>query len=284
MGKLSGQFPTHALAWYLKTLIFKPYALADFAFGVQGTNLINLVGRSDSVRTEHFTICLDPADVSKGVSSSLGLYGTYEPEITWIVERLINGESTVIDVGANIGWYTLTAAAIARKVVSIEPEPVNFSLLSKSVSLNNFHNVVLRQEAISDRSGRIDLGLSDVNKGGHSIVYVGHRRIRVISTKLDDLVTDLGIDRVDLLKIDAESAEPQILSGFRNSLNAGLARNIVLEYSPAAWTDHRDLLRRLFDAYRVYEFRRPIPLLTQCNSTDRLPKSRQTMLVLELKL
>ena len=281
MDSLSRRFPAHVVRWYAGTLIAKPYAIPDFLVGVRGQNPFCPVGGSNPVETGRFKILTDPEDVRKGVSSSLQLYGTYDPELSWVVEQLVDSESTVIDVGANIGWYTLLAAVVARRVVALEPEPRNFTLLSRSVALNGLHNVELRQEVVSDREGEVDLYLSDTNKGGHSIVWKGPSSVKVHSTTLEQIVGELGILSIDLLKIDAESAEPRILRGFTKGLESGLAKYIILEFSPMVWGKDRDLLKRVFELYRVYEFRRPIPLLTRRKSIDELPKLKQVMLVME---
>ena len=281
MENLARRFPAYVVRWYLGTLIRKPFAVVDFLVGIQGTNSTRRTTASDSIETRRFKIFTDSSDARKGVSSSLQLYGTYDPELTWIVEQLINSESTVIDVGANIGWYTMLAASMARTVVALEPEPENFGLLSRSVVLNDFHNVVLRQQAVSDQDGEVALYLSGTNKGGHSIVWKESNSIRVASVTLDSLIKELGLQTIDFLKIDAESAEPRILRGFRRSLEAGFAKFIILEYSPVVWGEDEELLRRVFDLYSVYEFRRPIPLLSRRESVDELPKSSQVMLVME---
>jgi FkbM family methyltransferase len=280
---LARRFPSHVIRWYCGTLLTKPYAFADFLVGVRGGDPFQPKIATDSIVTPRFKILTDPGDRLKGVSSSLRLYGTYDPELTWVVEQLIDSDSTVIDIGANIGWYTLLAASLSRAVIAFEPEPRNFGLLSKSVGLNLFQNVTLRQEVVSDHDGELNLYLSDTNRGGHSIVWKAPTSVKVNSTTLDRLVDDLSLKKIDLLKIDAESAEPAILRGFRKSLEAGFARFIVLEYSPTAWGNDRELLRRVFDLYSVYQFWRPIPLLVRRSSIDELPKSKQVMLVMERK-
>lgn len=67
--------------------------------------------------------------------------GWYEPAVTELSRHLVKEGMTVIDVGANAGWYTLLAAkrvGKAGRVTSFEPEPTNFSPLNGSVELNQF--------------------------------------------------------------------------------------------------------------------------------------------------
>ncbi|MCI4369011.1 MAG: FkbM family methyltransferase, partial [Thermoplasmata archaeon] len=81
--------------------------------------------------------------------------GTHEPVTTSLFESLLTPSSTVVDIGANIGWFTLVAARRAARVYAYEPEPENFRLLSQSVAENQFQNVVLERAAISDHVGQI---------------------------------------------------------------------------------------------------------------------------------
>ena len=69
------------------------------------------------------------------------LDGVYEPNTTAVFSSLIDKGTTVVDVGANLGYYTLLAAKVAKKVHAFEPEPDNFEMLSKSVERNAFRNV-----------------------------------------------------------------------------------------------------------------------------------------------
>ena len=71
---------------------------------------------------------------------------------------------TFVDVGANIGYFTLLTAKIVQhgRVYAFEPEQTNFELLSKSVSLNDLQNVAIYQKALSAKEGLIKLYLSDV--------------------------------------------------------------------------------------------------------------------------
>src|SRR2546428_8119148 len=93
------------------------------------------------VHTHGFDIFLDPADM--GISPSIGVLGWYELKTTELFIKLVENGSTVVDVGANVGFFTLLAAKLAGKAgvaLSFEPDPTTFPLLSKSPKPKNFWN------------------------------------------------------------------------------------------------------------------------------------------------
>jgi len=228
-------------------------------------------------------MCPDPTDPNTGVSSSILLRGgLYELESTYIFERLLRAGDTVIDIGANIGWYTLLSAKKVGphgRVVACEPEPHNFELLEASVRLNQFANVTLLRKGVSDRTGKVSLHLSPTNAGGHTIMETGNQagEITVDCTTIDELVRELSLGKVDVVKIDAEYSEPLILLGARALLSRGQPSYIMMEYSPDAWVLHEPLLLRMFnefDAFEIYRHK-----LSHTKISD-LPRDRQGMLLL----
>jgi len=214
------------------------------------------------VRVRHvhnFDIILNEHDVY-GPSPAIGITGTYEPHVTELFRRLLRRDSTVVDVGANIGWYTLnaaTAVSVKGRIIAFEPEPNNFSLLSRSIALNSMNNVELIRESVSDRQGHQTLFLADGNIGGHSTTRaVGLNRIEVPSTTLDLSLAEFGVDGVHVLKVDVEGAEPQVVLGAAEQLKR--VDNMIMEWNPEAWTNHLRTLDILFESFKVYEiFRSP---------------------------
>lgn len=230
--------------------------------------LIDLYARNPVavVRTHGFDIFLDPADM--GISPSIGVLGWYELKTTEFFIKLVESGSTVIDVGANVGFFTLLAANLAGKggvVLSFEPDPTTFSLLSRSVQRNNFGNVRLFQECISDTDGQRTLYLSDTHhKGLHSISRdLGGQRITVQSARLDTVADKSKIGAIDLLKIDVEGAEPEVLDGATRLLSEHRVRNIIMEWEhPEVWARRKDIFEMIFQRFDVYRFARSLPFLS----------------------
>ena len=235
------------------------HAIDDF---VQETYVRNPVALK---RTHGFEIYLNPNDM--GISPSIGVLGWYELRTTELFIEILRRGSTVVDVGANVGFFTFLAARIVGPkglVVSFEPEPTSFSLLTRSLTRNNFLNVIPIQKSLSDVDGERTLHLSATShKGLHSIVYdSGGPNISVPSARLDTEAARLGLGHIDLLKIDAEGAEPEILSGAVQLLSKQRVSNLIFEWEHAEnWLKNEDLVRRLFSTYDAFLVPRSLPFL-----------------------
>jgi len=164
---------------------------------------------------------------------ALDVYEKYESKL--FRETVAEG-MTVVDIGANIGYYVVISGKRVGKngkVVAYEPEDVNFSFLEKNVKRNDFRNVLCRKEAISSEKGEMDFFLSEGNKGMHSLVNEKgtKEKITVSVNTLDSSLSDLGIKKVDIIKMDIEGAEPLALLGMKETLSR--ERPILfIEFSP----------------------------------------------------
>jgi FkbM family methyltransferase len=117
----------------------------------------------------------------------------------------LNG-GLVVDVGAQVGLFTLKASPFARRILSLEPSSRNFAFLKRNVARNMLNNVQVRQTALWSSTGRVkftDGGAGFVSElGGTKGDY------EVETTTLDAVVAEVG--EIDLLKIDVEGAEYDI--------------------------------------------------------------------------
>jgi FkbM family methyltransferase len=209
-------------------------------------------------RTHGFEILLNPND--SWLSPIVAIIGTYEPDETRLFKRVLRSGSKVIDVGANLGWFTLLAATVVGRsglVISLEPEPKAFSSLVKSVQRNGFKNVIPLNQAASDVDGAQTLFLHRGDSLGNSIVRnFGDGGIPVASSTLDNLARAYGLLAVDLVKVDAEGAEPEVIAGMRWLIDEGRVQHMILEWNPREWGPHQDLLRMLFEKFEVFAINR----------------------------
>lgn len=167
----------------------------------------------------------------------LGLFafGVYEPFVTETFKRIVKKNAVVLDVGANIGYYTLIAAKLVAengRVFAFEPEPGNFSLLEKNVKLNGYKNIVLERKAVSNRTGKANLFLRD-KAGQHSICQPSMSHVEVETVSLDDYFRDFERE-INLVKIDVEGAEPLVLQGMSELLTKYRRLKIIMELNPNA--------------------------------------------------
>ena len=145
-------------------------------------------------------------------------------------------DATVVDIGANVGVFTVWAARRLRasRVVAIEPSARAVRALMANLDRNGVTGASVLQVAAGRAAGEATLrrrGSGAMNTLFERDLYGSHfepaEEVRVIT--LDGLFTMLAIDRCDLLKIDAEGSEYDILLGARDDTLAKV-RHIVIEY------------------------------------------------------
>lgn len=177
-------------------------------------------------------------------SLELAKRGVYEYEETRLVKKLVKNDFTVLDIGANIGYFTLILAKQAREVHAFEPEPRNFQILQKNVELNGISNAKLYNAAVTEKGGTSTLHLCNTNRGMHRI-YQSHwcneGTIDVQTIRIDDM-----IDHVDLVKIDVEGAELGVLKGMKNLLEKKKT-TVLMEFHPPSIMEYGAKPRDVYD-------------------------------------
>lgn len=159
---------------------------------------------------------------------SLGInYEIYDCE-AYTKYRDIKEDDTVIDIGAHVGIFTLKAAAKAKRVIAIEPDPINYSLLVSNVKRNDLENVSTLNMAVSDFKGTAKLHIGSasvfptITPELISTEHHARRRydkyIIVKVSTLDELLEKSDLTTVDFIKIDVEGAELQVLKGARKTI------------------------------------------------------------------
>lgn len=122
--------------------------------------------------------------------------------------------AVVVDAGAQIGTFTLLAAATGARVVALEPSPLNLPLLRRNLADNGLGDRVRLHACALARPGshELDLYLTYTNLGGHSAVASIGPRVRVPALSLEELFEREGIERCRLLKLDVEGLEGPVLA------------------------------------------------------------------------
>ena len=155
-----------------------------------------------------------------------GLAGGWEKNSVKIWTQLCAQASSVVDIGANTGIYSLIAKAVNpnAKVYAFEPVKRVFKKMEENVVLNNF-DIFLYEKGVSDKNGKAkiyDPGTDHVysvtvNKNLAS-AEIGVTETEIDIVTLDTFIEENKIGHVDLLKIDVETHEPEVLKGFRKYL------------------------------------------------------------------
>ncbi|MGH9992093.1 MAG: FkbM family methyltransferase [Nitrososphaera sp.] len=144
----------------------------------------------------------------------------------------LNQGETFVDVGANIGRYTIEVAlshkSIPVQIVSIEAHPETFKALQRNVrGCNKLSNTILVNKAVSGRKRTVDFyelaGLSDFN----SMYRKYGRKLVLEADTLDNILEESGVRRADVVKIDVEGAELDVLKGAPNTLQN--TRKVIVE-------------------------------------------------------
>lgn len=150
----------------------------------------------------------------------------------------LNKDSVVVDVGANIGYYTLLAAGRVKKVYAIEPDKKCFEILKKNVVENNLKNVVLINKAASDKREKKYLIRDKNNQGNSRISETRNEKLdtRILTDTLDNLL--INEQKISLIKIDTQGWEPQVIEGAKNIIKKYIP-TLFLEYTPGEYGDDK---------------------------------------------
>jgi FkbM family methyltransferase len=161
--------------------------------------------------------------------------GDFEPAETALLRTLVTPGETLLDLGANVGYYTLLLSGLAKEgaVYAFEPDPGNFRLLTRNVELNDLHNVTLVRKAVSDFNGQARLYLAGYNQGDHRLFDSGDGRssVCVDVVRLDDFLADRP-GRIGFVKMDIQGCEARALAGMAGILDTHRP-DILMEFWPA---------------------------------------------------
>jgi FkbM family methyltransferase len=204
--------------------------------------LLSRVGVLQPVRIEvdpGVSLLLDPAeDVARTILVSR--QGRWEPEVWAAISSGLSDGGVFFDVGAHIGYDSLKAARLVGekgRVVAFEPNPNTLRILRSNIEASGARNVIVQPIACTDSEQTLTLfdstpggnsgssSLSRANAGGLTRPYTVRGR------PIDDVVSELGMTRVDVVKADVEGAELLVLRGAAQTLRR-FHPKLILEVVP----------------------------------------------------
>jgi FkbM family methyltransferase len=197
---------------------------------------------------------LDSSD--RGFACHVMLDGYWEMWMTQYLARVVRPGMTVVDVGANFGYFTLLLGeAVGERghVLAVEPNPRTAHYLRQTIDLNGFSDrTFLLNEALAAARGRGWL-FSPTGEPKNASLVVDNARsggetFEVPVASLDDIALERG--RVDLIKIDAEGAELGIFSGMKRLVDRDHPL-LVIEFNAARYADPGSFLHELMASYPV---------------------------------
>lgn len=201
--------------------------------------------------------------VGSPVGFELLIHGVYEPtELAIVLDALPPG-ATFVDIGANIGCYTLPAArrvGPGGRVLAIEAAPSILPYLENNVSNNGLRNVEIVATAVGEREGRVAFHEAPANSFGMGSIapQFGALAVQVRITRLDSILKDRHMPDVHVIKVDVEGFELNVFRGAEETLRTqrplvlfefldwaedragigqvGAAQDLLLEWGYRLWT------------------------------------------------
>lgn len=190
----------------------------------------------------------------------------FETDLLEFVDREVKPGHVFVDVGANIGIYSIhasTAAGPKGKVISFEAHPLTAQVFRENIALHRASNISLVNAAVGAEPGSLEMLYGKGDSGSTHVATSGDRStVTVPVVTLDDKLAELGINRVDYLKIDVEGFEPFVLRGARATIAANPAMTIQTE------VDRRHLARYGLSPGDVFDLLRDMGFVPHMLSED----------------
>jgi FkbM family methyltransferase len=183
----------------------------------------------------------------------------YEPALFRFLKQNLKAGDTYWDCGAHFGLFSIVASRLVGPnglVLAFEPTPSVREVLAKVVSMNEVCNVIVRPEALSDRTGETVFYVtgSETSNANSLIKQARHSRgITIHTSTIDDIASKLSV-RADLMKIDVEGAEFALLKGARGVIEA-YKPILFLSLHPTAIADSGATLGEVFDLLEEFRYR-----------------------------
>ena len=165
-------------------------------------------------------------DLLDHVQRHIYFLGAYEPVESYIFSLMLNPGFTVMDIGANIGQYSLLASKLVGEtgqVFAFEPVPKNYNQFMKHVLMNDIKNIIGNRMAVWNENTTVSLGLhqpEDLKENAGSFAIGGQLgHVTAPAIVLDDFVNKNEIKRIDFIKMDIEGAEGFAIKGMMKTLD-----------------------------------------------------------------
>lgn len=189
----------------------------------------NLLRRLSLLPFGHGLIVVDLASPLLGYRMRLDMLGghrrfalgTYEPEISQVMQAFLKNGATALDIGANIGYFTLLMARLVGaegRVIAFEPFLPVFSLLQENLTLNHLAWAQAECLAVSDSEGSARMESENDNQHSFITHFSETGDLTVSTISLDQYIETGKFTSLDFIKIDVEGAEDAVILGMTRTL------------------------------------------------------------------
>jgi FkbM family methyltransferase len=170
--------------------------------------------------------------------------GEYEPEETELIKKLVKPSDVCIDIGANVGYFTVLMAKQCRYVYAFEPEETNYELLKKNLEINQIKNVDIYDYAVTNADELKILYLCEASHGMHRLYPSKHCKVgQIVKAMQFDSMFD---SPVDFIKMDIEGSEYGALKGMKNLLTNNDI-TMVMEFHPPSIIEYGANPKDIYD-------------------------------------
>lgn len=227
-----------------------------------------------------------------GLAHYLSLNGHFEKGTEEFFCNMLRQGANVLDIGANLGIFTLHALKAGCNVYSFEPSPSIFRILNQNIKVNGYAESGMAhtfQNAVSDEEKTISFYVCD-GMSGHSNMYAAEKNsdteIKVNTVVIDKL--EILPSKIDVVKIDVEGAEYSVLVGMQDLIRYNPQMKIIIEFAPENIkqaeiepTELLNLIKKLgFEYYLIDETTGKLEFITeaalmQCFSVNLLLTKEQ---------
>jgi len=194
----------------------------------------------------------------------------HEPSTTKIFKKIVKQGNVVVDIGANMGYFSLLAKSLGAEVYAYEPEPKSYGYLVKNAEINNY-NITARSSAISNILGKERFYFCSYDSGHHTLKQnkgikdyrktslirkcmdlFQKKYIDIFTTTLDDEIKE----RVDVIKMDCEGSELLAIKGMSRILMENKDLKMIIEFFPLLLekmgSNPKDLFDILNNRFKIY--------------------------------
>ena len=225
-----------------------------------------------------------------GSLSTLSISGVFGPRDTQTVKDNVFSGNIVVDLGANIGYFTCLLAKIVGeggKVFAFEPDPRNLKLLRRNIQENDYKNVIIVDKAVSDVNGSCTLYSSQKKFGANRIFESKKKQthdfipIKSETICLDDYFEKQNLlKKIDFIKIDVEGSEFRAFNGMKKILELNNNLKIFTEIAPSLLEDAGSSGKQVLDFLQEHKF---INFFISDNRKNTLSKITKNELLIQLE-